>query len=157
MIEVSRVAIAARTLSVAALVGFTGACGLFENRVIESYTLTHINGNALPAAYASVQVAGGGTHETQAVQGALRIFEDGSFDKEKVWRGVLNGVPDTSTTTSRWTGRVQRGDTLREIHFTDERGAPTTFVYVLSDSGRVLRGIEYLGGAWPASYEYRRP
>ena len=153
-----------RFIVLLAATSIASACAT-EPSPLEVYSLIRVNGRALPSTVLSVNVDDGTTYSVEAVHGALLLYENGRFSKERQFRALNNGIPSNDDLPKgTWSGSFVRTDSTLTISFvqvlTLNDGKTLqyveTFVYEILENGSTLRGIENVDGIFPGVYEYLR-
>jgi hypothetical protein len=144
-------------LLIGLMVGTVSCAFVSPREPIAAYSLTHVSGNPLPALVILEHGTDGTTAEMHAVDGRIRLFADGRFDKSRHFRNVWTRFPkDTLFALGKYSGTYERRDTLLTLRFIDEHGTLATLTYTVLVGGKTLRGAEGIVGTFVRVYEYRQ-
>jgi hypothetical protein len=130
-------------IAAAGLVAFS-ACSLFDNGPRDSFLLTHIADQPLPAVVRSIVVDYVHQVDYRVTWGSLTLYDHSRFAIDS----RLEEVWDGTTIKQTWQGPPSRGtyersDTAITIRFKDNEGINRVFTYRLVDGGQRLRGEQW--------------
>lgn len=137
---------AARLAWLCTLVAFLTACGT-EPEPSLVYSLARV-GQPLPAPTDAARWPDGTLRVIEALEGRLTLSVGGSFKYELRSRRTVDGVPVEDLGWAEVSGVYERTDStlIAQVHIQGPFGrVPSTLIYDVSDSGRVLRGAQGFG------------
>src|SRR5207247_4213951 len=88
----------------------SGSCKDQSPSISETYSLTAVNGQPVPATIFTAHLQDGRTYEFQATSGDLSLFTDGHFTRVLKCRRAWDGVVTDSAIAVNLSGRYDRTD-----------------------------------------------
>jgi hypothetical protein len=125
-----------------------------EPMEVLEYQLVRIANRPLPAPMFSGGTEDGKLLSLVVLEATMTLTGDGRYRKHTRAQRTLDGevLEELERTLE---GTYTRTDQRVTVQFVDAQGYPSTFIYDVFDSGRVLRGLESF--SWMYEYHRRDP